>query len=170
MGGERGRELRQEERERERRLVVRWKCLFSHFKVPSSVCVCVFKINRPCDEQPVPCWKYILWNTTVLCRSLAKHWLGSIELQLYYTVQQQEKHTFTPLSGDVTFICVSQPRQTDTNRAFFFFNLSETCWISPAACWTAPPHHDWLPQFAVCAAAVRHSQQQPLEKWFVLLF
>lgn len=28
-------------RERERRLVVRWKCLFSHFRVPSSVCVCL---------------------------------------------------------------------------------------------------------------------------------
>lgn len=29
------------ERERQRRLVVRWKCLFSHFRVPSSVCVCL---------------------------------------------------------------------------------------------------------------------------------
>lgn len=86
---------RDAERERERRLVVRWKCLFSHFKVPSSVCV--FKINRPCDEQPVPCWKYILWNTTVLCRKPAKHWLGSIELQLYCSVKQREKYTFAPL-------------------------------------------------------------------------
>lgn len=100
---ERGREgCRERERERlevrgekERRLVVRWKCLFSHFKVPSSVCV--FKINRPCDEQPVPCWKYILWNTTVLCRKPAKHWLGSIELQLYCSVKQREKYTFAPL-------------------------------------------------------------------------
>lgn len=139
----------------------------------SQLSVCVFKINRPCDEQPVPCWKYILWNTTVLCRNLAKHWLGSIELQLYYTVKQQEKYTFTPpLSKDVTFICVSQTttRRHKSSLSVCERSSSETCWISSATCWTAPPHHDWLPQFAACATTARHSQQQPLKKWFVSLF
>lgn len=50
--------------------------------LPRCVCVHVCKINRPCDEQPVPRWKHILWNTTVLWRKLAKHWLGSIGLRL----------------------------------------------------------------------------------------
>lgn len=55
----------------------------SLLKVPSlGVCVHVCKINRPCDEQPVPRWKHILWNATVLWRNLAKHWLGSIGLRL----------------------------------------------------------------------------------------
>lgn len=86
----------------------------------SQLSVCVFKINRPCDEQPVPCWKYILWNTTVLCRNLAKHWLGSIELQLYYTVKQQEKYTFTrpPFQKTSLSSACLKPRHADTNRAF----------------------------------------------------
>ena len=117
--GREGEKEREGERERERERV-RWKCLFSHFKVPGSVCVCVcvFKINRACDEQPVPRWKYILWNTTVLCRNLAKHWLGSIELQLLRRCEAaRETHSHSPISKDVTFMCASQPRRTDTNRA-----------------------------------------------------
>lgn len=140
----------------------------------SQLSVCVFKINRPCDEQPVPCWKYILWNTTVLCSNAAKHWLGSIELQLYYTVKQQEKYTFySPFKRCHFYLRVST--STHRHKSSLFISppkrsSSETCWISSATCWTAPPHHDWLPQFAVCAATLRHSQQQPLKKWFAFLF
>lgn len=40
-----------------------------------------------------------------------------------------------PFSKDVTFICASQPRHKDTNRAFFSISerrSEETCWISSA--------------------------------------
>lgn len=141
--------------ERERRLVVRWKCLFSHFKVPSSVCV--FKINRPCDEQPVPCWKYILWNTTVLCRKPAKHWLGSIELQLYCSVKQWEKYTFAPLFKRCHFYL----RASTSTRIEAFSSLwrdgAGTRRITCTARRGAPPHHDWVPTLAVrnCSCTVK---------------
>lgn len=60
------------------------------FRACASVCVRartrasarVLKINRPCDEQPVPRWKYILRNTTVVCRSpcealTGEYWITS---------------------------------------------------------------------------------------------
>lgn len=106
-----------EQKERERRLVVRWKCLFSHFLSLSLslYAVCVFKINRPCDEQPVPCWKYILWNTTALCRNLAKRRLGSIELHLHHTVKLPEKCCFNSLrfqKMSLSSACVNLDTQT----------------------------------------------------------
>lgn len=122
---------------------------------------CVFKINRPCDEQPVPCWKYILWNTTVLCRNLAKHWLGSIELR--YTLRNSKRNSALqtpPLQPSPTFqkkkkkslstVCLNIKRQTQISQSLYLHKEEEEEAQKPAesvlqSSLNAPPHRDWMP-------------------------
>lgn len=84
------------------------------------------------------------------------------------TLLKQQRNTLSlAFSKDVTFICMSQPRHTDTNRAFL--SIKETA-QKPAesVLQCAEPHLHimtaCLPQFAVCAATVRHSRQPALKK------
>lgn len=142
----------------------------------SQLSVCVFKINRPCDEQPVPRWKYILWNTTVVCRKRAKHWLGSIELQLDYTAKQQEENTLSLPFQKMSLLSASlsalQPHRHKSSLSFFLFSKKKKHTISPLGKLLNQSCNalNRLPQFAVCAVNCTAQSQQPLKTRFLSLF
>lgn len=60
LGLERGKESESERENGREKISGGVKMFIFHTSKFPAQFVCVFKINRPCDEQPVPRWKYIL--------------------------------------------------------------------------------------------------------------